>query len=288
MLVRANAVWYSEVGKEEHAWTAEICIPYRVLRIPETSRGASPKPWGFNIKRAIRSDRTMYSWNPIDRNFDNESLQSGLLTGILVKDPPLRVSLRPNITGTALQNGNGSSRLTSAAGADIKIGLNKSFTLDMTLLPDFSQIAFDEQFVNFEAFEQQFDENRQFFTEGVNLFNKADLFYSRRIGGNPKNYTNANLDDLSNTTQSFTRMLNATKITGTTDHNLSMGVLNAITASNFISGTDPIKTKPNVKTKRDVKNKRDVKTKPTVKNKRGVKTKTTVKIDLVSEILGNL
>ena len=233
-----NAVWYSAVVKEDHAWTAEIFIPYRVLRIPETSPGASPKPWGFNIKRSIRSDRTMYSWNPIDRNFDNESLQSGLLTGILVKDPPLRVSLRPNITGTALQNGNGSSRLTSAAGADIKIGLNKSFTLDMTLLPDFSQIAFDEQFVNFEAFEQQFDENRQFFTEGVNLFNKADLFYSRRIGGNPKNYTNANLDDLSNTTQSFTRMLNATKITGTTDNNLSMGVLNAITASNFISGTD--------------------------------------------------
>lgn len=50
----------------------------------------------------------------------------------------------------------------------------------------------------------------------------------------------------------------------------------------------PTKKKPIVKTKRDVKNKRDVKTKPTVKNKRGVKTKPTVKIDLVSEILGNL
>jgi hypothetical protein len=110
----------------------------------------------------------------------------------------------------------------------------------MTLLPDFSQVAFDEQFVNFEAFERQFDENRQFFTEGVNLFNKADLFYSRRIGGNPQNFTNANLDDLSNTTQSFTRMLNATKLTGTTDNNLSVGFLNAITAANYIQGTDSL------------------------------------------------
>jgi hypothetical protein len=130
--------------------------------------------------------------------------------------------------------------MTRAGGADIKIGLNKSFTLDMTLLPDFSQVAFDEQFVNFEAFERQFDENRQFFTEGVNLFNKADLFYSRRIGGNPQNFTNANLDDLSNTTQSFTRMLNATKLTGTTDNNLSVGFLNAITAANYIQGTDSL------------------------------------------------
>jgi hypothetical protein len=108
----------------------------------------------------------------------------------------------------------------------------------MTLLPDFSQVAYDEQFVNFEAFEQRFDENRQFFTEGVNLFNKAGLFYSRRIGGNPKNFTNANLGDLENTTQSFTRMLNATKVSGTTDKNLSIGLLNALTANNYAFGKD--------------------------------------------------
>ena len=235
-----NAVWNSAVVREEHRWTAEIFIPYRVLRIPETPKGTRPNPWGFNIKRQIRSDRTTYSWNPIDRNFDNESLQSGLLEGIRVENPPLRVSLRPNLTTSAQKSGDGPVRSTGTAGADVKIGLNKSFTLDMTLLPDFSQVAFDEQFVNFDAFERQFDENRQFFTEGVNLFNKGDLFYSRRIGGNPKNFTNANLSDLSNTTQSFTRMLNASKITGTTDKNLSIGVLNALTAANFATGTDSL------------------------------------------------
>lgn len=235
-----NAVWWSAVVKEEHQWSFEIYIPYQVLRIPQGGAGAQPPAWGFNIKRSIRSDRTMYSWNPIDRNFDNESLQSGLLTGINVIDPPVRISLRPNITGGLQKSGDSDWRMTRAGGADIKIGLNKSFTLDMTLLPDFSQVAFDEQFVNFDAFERQFDENRQFFTEGVNLFNKADLFYSRRIGGNPQNFTNANLDDLSNTTQSFTRMLNATKLTGTTDNNLSVGFLNAITAANYIQGTDSL------------------------------------------------
>ena len=235
-----NAVWYSAVIRKEHQWSFEIFIPYRVLRIPETQEGQQPKPWGFNIKRSIRSDRSMHSWNPIDRNFDNESLQSGILTNIWVKNPPLRLSLRPNVTGTLQRSGDSPLRSTGAAGADIKVGLNKSFTLDMTLLPDFSQVAFDEQFVNFGAFEQRFDENRQFFTEGVNLFNKAGLFYSRRIGGNPQNFTNANLDDLSNTTQTFTRMLNASKITGTTEGNLSVGALNAITAANYATGTDSL------------------------------------------------
>lgn len=233
-----NAVWYSTVVKTEHSWRAEIFIPYRVLRMPETKADETPKPWGFNIKRSIRSTRTLYSWNPIDRNFENESLQSGLLEGIRVTNPPKRISLRPNITGSTLRNSAGNLNNTGAAGADIKIGLNKSFTLDMTLLPDFSQVAYDEQFINFEAFEQRFDENRQFFTEGVNLFNKAELFYSRRIGGNPKNFTNANLGDLENTTQSFTRMLNATKVSGTTDKNLSIGMLNALTANNYALGKD--------------------------------------------------
>ncbi|MEY2969665.1 MAG: hypothetical protein RLZZ599_38, partial [Bacteroidota bacterium] len=235
-----NAVWHSKTLKSDHQWSFELFIPYRALRIPKTGINESVKAWGFNFKRSIRSDRTMYSWNPIDRNFDNESLQSGELQGIRVVNPPLRISLRPNATSTIQSIGDGATRWNNNAGADIKIGLNKSFTLDMTLLPDFSQVAYDQQFVNFEPFEQRFDENRQFFTEGVNLFSKGDLFYSRRIGGNPKNFTNANLDDLSNTTQSFTRMLNATKLTGTTDNNLSIGVLNAITAANYAIGEDSL------------------------------------------------
>ena len=235
-----NAVWYSQVLKNDHQWSFELFIPYRALRIPKTNINESAKPWGFNFKRSIRSDRTLYSWNPIDRNFENESLQSGELRGIRITNPPLRVSLRPNATSTLQANGDGSTRWSNAAGADIKVGLNKSFTLDMTLLPDFSQVAYDQQFVNFEPFEQRFDENRQFFTEGVNLFSKGNLFYSRRIGGNPKNFTNANLSDLSNTTQSFTRMLNATKLTGTTDNNLSVGLLNAVTAANYAVGEDSL------------------------------------------------
>ncbi|MDZ7846411.1 MAG: DUF5916 domain-containing protein [Owenweeksia sp.] len=69
---------------------------------------------------------------------------------------------------------------------DLKYGINESFTLDMTLIPDFGQVALDQQFVNFSPFENRFDENRQFFTEGTELFSIGDIFYSRRIGGTQK------------------------------------------------------------------------------------------------------
>ena len=74
-------------------------------------------------------------------------------------------------------------------GMDLKYGLSSSFTLDASLIPDFGQVEFDNVELNLGPFQQQFDENRAFFTEGANLFKIADgdmgggsFFYSRRIG----------------------------------------------------------------------------------------------------------
>src|SRR5205085_2680689 len=73
-------------------------------------------------------------------------------------------------------------------GMDVKYGVSESFTLDMTLIPDFGQVVSDNVVLNLSPFEQQFAENRPFFTEGFELFSKAGLFYSRRIGATPSGY----------------------------------------------------------------------------------------------------
>ncbi len=49
---------------------------------------------------------------------------------------------------------------------DVKYGINESFTLDMTLVPDFGQVQSDNQVLNLSPFEVQYNENRAFFTEG--------------------------------------------------------------------------------------------------------------------------
>ena len=68
---------------------------------------------------------------------------------------------------------------------DVKYGVSESFTLDMTLIPDFAQVQSDNVFLNLSPFQVKFDDYRPFFTEGTELFNKAGLFYSRRIGDAP-------------------------------------------------------------------------------------------------------
>ena len=123
---------------------------------------------------------------------------------------------------------------------DLKYGINNSFTLDATLIPDFGQVTFDDRELNLTPFEQEFDENRQFFTEGATLFEKADgtgyrsgkFFYSRRIGQeisfNENDYI-LNNEELINYDKK-PNLINSVKLTGTTDKKLSIGFLNAITA----------------------------------------------------------
>ena len=79
---------------------------------------------------------------------------------------------------------------TLKGGLDLKYGINDAFTLDTILVPDFGQTKYDDQILNLGPFEQQFNENRPFFTEGTDLFSKGNLLYSRRIGGRPIKLSN--------------------------------------------------------------------------------------------------
>jgi hypothetical protein len=232
-----NSIWKSAVQINDSGWTAEIMIPYISLRFPNELS----KDWGFNVIRNVRRSRQEYSWNFIDRASGYSSeYQAGILKNIRDIKPPVRFSLMP-YTSSYVDNFDGNTSYDFNAGVDLKYGINESFTLDATLIPDFGQVAFDQQFLNLSPFENRFQENRQFFNEGTELFSLGDVFYSRRIGGAPKNITNANLsgNDSAQVTvkTEFTRLLNATKISGRTNGNLGIGFLNAITDNNY-STTD--------------------------------------------------
>lgn len=226
-----NSVWKSKVNIVDSGWVVEAFIPYIALRFPETP----VTDWGLNFMRNIRRSRKMSSWNFLDKSSGYRlEYQCGLLTDMADIEPPVRLSAMPYFSAY-LDDYRGNTSYDLNAGLDLKYGINESFTLDMTLIPDFGQVAFDQQFLNLSPFENQFDENRQFFNEGTELFNIGDLLYTRRIGGQPKNIRGQDLNSNDSVTiqQEFTRMLNATKISGRTNKNLGIGVLNAITDDNF-------------------------------------------------------
>lgn len=245
-----NAVWESAVQIVDNGWEVEIKIPYYAIRFP---KGEEQK-WNLQFEREIRRYRTELQWSLVPKNVETEINYWGQLTGLNNIKDPARISLSPYVSSFA-EFGNNDNAVGYGFGADLKVGLNESFTLDMTLLPDFSQVRSDNIVKNLGAFEVVFEEQRPFFQEGVDLFNLGDLFYSRRIGGVPEGYNSAfsNLDSNEVLTENpnTSRLINVAKVSGRNKNGLGIGVMNAVTAAtdatvrnNETGTTEKIRTNP--------------------------------------------
>ena len=197
-----DAVWDVVCRIDSAGWVAEFRIPWMAFRFPDKAE----QRWGMNMYRGIRRLREDDVWNPMDPT-QRLLNQGGVLIGIEGITPPPRISLFPYLS--AYQNWNGSDRSNAYnGGMDMKIGLGNAFTLDMTLIPDFGQVVTDNLVLNLSPFEIRFNENRQFFQEGTELFNKNGTFYSRRIGEDG-------------------RLINASKVSGRLANGLGLGLLQA-------------------------------------------------------------
>lgn len=223
-----DAIWDSKATLTDFGWVVEMKIPYAALRFSN----AQKQTWGINFMREIKRDVQKYTWNRVDTKIGAVIPQAGILEGIENIKTPTRLFFIPYSSAYYQQNEIGSST-TFKAGLDIKYGINDSFTLDAILVPDFGQTKFDNAILNLEPFEQRLDENRPFFTEGTDLFNKGGLFYSRRIGGAPSTEPQiADNEEITNYPSSV-KLINAVKVSGRTEKGLGIGFLNAITKKTY-------------------------------------------------------
>ncbi|MFS8082526.1 MAG: DUF5916 domain-containing protein [Ginsengibacter sp.] len=248
-----NAVWESAAKIHTDGWSFEMRIPYSALRFSNKDN----QTWGINITRKRQKTTEQYFWNKVDPNVNGFINQEGELTGIQKISAPLRLSFSPYFSTyinhypydtkavkdyTASING----------GMDVKYGISESFTLDMTLIPDFGQVQSDNQVLNLSPFEVKYNENRSFFTEGTELFSKGNLFYSRRIGSQPIHYydvadsVTSNEHIVKNPTES--KLINATKISGRTSKGLGIGFLNALTQPMYAEIEDNLGNKRKIET----------------------------------------
>lgn len=231
-----DAVWESKVGFKNDGWVVEMKIPFFSIRFSKNQI----QDWGIQFLRFARRENETSFWSPVDPNVNGFVNQSGDLTGLKNLVPPLRLSFSPYISGgyrgtPQIIEGYKNEWLKSG-GMDVKYGISESFTLDATLIPDFGQVISDNVVNNISPFEIQFRENRPFFTEGTELFNKAETFYSRRIGRIPEKYESLIDDTRSGSLSDFeiiknpsvTRLYNAIKFSGRTRNNLGIGIFNAI------------------------------------------------------------
>ena len=237
-----NLVWFSRVKIQEDHWSIEIKIPFSALRFPKKE----VQNWNINFGRQISRFREEAAWNPVNPDLENYLIESGKLTGLKNIVPPIRLAIMPYVSFYANQLELGTQKAWTSlinGGLDVKYGLNESFTLDMTLIPDFGQVVFDQQVLNLSPFEIEFNENRQFFTEGFELFNKSELFYSRRIGVQPaKEVSTSQLNENEYLINSSTapQLLNASKISGRMSNGLGIGFFNALTKEEVGQAFDPV------------------------------------------------
>lgn len=237
-----NAVWESSTKLNEKSWVAEFRIPYSAIRFSSKSE----QVWGVNFMRNRQATREAFFWNYVDPAKDGFVNQWGQLEGLRNIKAPLRLSFTPYVAAAlerypvyheGSEKTSHSQDFTFSGGMDLKYGISDAFTLDMTLIPDFSQVQSDNRVLNLSPFEQQFNENRPFFLEGTELFNKGGFFYSRRIGGRPVN-ANVVHDEayqeytvVSNPIE--TKMINGTKVSGRTQSGLGIGVFNALVGEQY-------------------------------------------------------
>ena len=229
-----NSVWESAVQITDEGWIAELRIPFSELRYPTESI----KNWGINFFRKIKRYEEFVTWNFVDKNIHGRINQAGELTGIKNLKPPVRLSLYPYFSTYYEHNGvTENDSYSVKGGMDLKYGINESLTLDMMLIPDFGQVKSDDQVLNLSSFETYYEEKRQFFTEGSTLFNRAGIFYSRRIGDVPENFysvsgkLNENEKLISN--PSSKKLLNATKLSGRFSNGWSLALLNAYSLKTY-------------------------------------------------------
>ena len=242
-----NAVWKSSAVVRNDGWSFEMFIPFSAIRFSKKNI----QDWGVNIMRRRQKIGQQVFWNTLDPNVNGFLTQGGLWTGLENIKPPLRLQFSPYFS-TYVNHYKKDWTSSVNGGMDVKYGISQALTLDMTLIPDFGQVQSDNQVLNLSPFEVKFNENRAFFTEGTELFNKGNYFYSRRIGGAPihqydvEGSLNANEHIVKNPSE--TKLLNATKISGRLQGGLGIGFFNAVTSPQYAIVEDDMKNQRKIET----------------------------------------
>jgi hypothetical protein len=236
-----DAVWESAAKITDSGWVAEVKIPFSALRFPKIEN----QVWGINMWRNNQRRQEYSTWSWVDNKSQEIFRYYGKLVGMSNIKPPLRLSISPYVSGYVEKNPDSKNwSYFFRGGLDLRLGINESYTLDMMLIPDFGQVQSDDQVLNLSPFEIRYDEKRQFFTEATELFNKCEIFYTRRVGSQPKNYylpyDSLGQNETVSENPEETRIINATKVSGRNSKGLGIGVFNAMTTNTWAKLEDTV------------------------------------------------
>ncbi len=185
-----DGVWQSAVAVHDSGWTAEMRIPFSIMR----HGGPRDDGWGANFTRYIDSRNAVDTWIPLNRFRGSRVSDYGTIYGFSDIASSMHVEFLPHVVGRWDANGYDTDENETDGpwhsvndwenlGFDLKIVPSTAMTFDMTIFPDFAQVDVDNAVINLSDYPVYFPERRPFFLEGKQIFDNSphQLLYTRRI-----------------------------------------------------------------------------------------------------------
>jgi len=178
-----NTVWNVKSVRIEGGWSTEMVIPFKSLRFREPG----PQTWGINFRRVIRWKNEYAGVTPMPASFGGSGLaqmqMAATLVGLNVPTRTRNLEVKPYVVASSTTDLSGAQPFvndgTGDLGVDLKYGLSRGLTADVTVNTDFAQIEEDLQQINLTRFSILFPEKRDFFLEGQGIY----AFGGRSLAG---------------------------------------------------------------------------------------------------------
>ena len=212
--------WLCESKQYEKYYITEWKIPLSAFKYTE-----GETKWRVGSYQRDTKNNAWNSWHKVPTNQEFFNLA---FMGDMIFEKPLgksksKKSIIPYVNNLSFKDYENSINGESVNfGGDVKLAIDNSLTLDLTLNPDFSQVEVDQQVTNLTRYEVTLPEKRQFFIDNGDLFGNfgsfrdAIPFFSRRIG--------IAKDPSGNTIQN--NIIGGIRLSGKLDQNWRIGVLN--------------------------------------------------------------
>jgi Domain of unknown function (DUF5916) len=177
-----------------------MVIPFKSLRY----RSSGPQTWGINVRRVVKSKNETSNLTRVPASYGGNGVAqmavAATLVGLETPAQSMNLEIKPyavsSLATDRIASAPYNNDLDANAGVDVKYGLTRGLTADLTVNTDFAQVEEDEQQINLTRFNLFFPEKRDFFLEGQGIFDFGGisgqrasgvnpiLFFSRRIGLN--------------------------------------------------------------------------------------------------------
>ena len=193
-----STVWDVRTARSDAGYTVEMAIPFKSLRY----RGGGPQTWGINVRREVQWNTESSMLSQVPASYAGGWTQmsvAGTLVGLETPAQSLNLEFKPYVVSSVTTDRQArvpfSNDPSANAGIDVKYGVTRGLTADLTVNTDFAQVEEDLQQVNLTRFDLFYPDKRDFFLEGQGIFDFGGqtsqnartatvpiLFFSRRIG----------------------------------------------------------------------------------------------------------